>query len=391
MSDLTFSATPAERFLCNAIRYIERVDAAAINAGYETLGDATLHAAATANGVVPIVAHALLSHLADSEGLPNHWHAAYEATGARISAYMAELDRVAAAFAEQSIPLVALKNSGITRRLYPYPGASPMGDIDVLIAPHDFYAAHAMMERLGYTLKFRNIHEKDNIDEAFASGGAEYSTLLPGGEHLWFELQWRPIAGRWIRPEQEPKAEDLLERASRSADTYVLLMSPEDNLLQVCLHTAKHSFVRAPGFRLHTDVERIVETQPIDWDAFVRRVLDMHVCTAVYFSLAMAASLLGTNIPQSVRTEIRPAGWKVRLIERWLDKVGIFNPDDRKWSNLGYIFFVALLYDRPRDLLSGVFPPMSEMQTRYDGVTRLSLPLYHVRRIFALVLRRTGI
>lgn len=391
MHDLTFSATPAERFLCNAIRHIERVDATDLKEGYNRLGDASIHEAATVNGVVPIVAHALLTHLADKDGLPDHWHAEYEVTETRISAYMQELDRVAATLAERSIPMIALKNSGITRRLYEYPGASPMGDIDVLIAPRDFHQAHAIMEQLGFTLKFRNIHEKDDIDEAFAGGGAEYSTTLPGGEHLWFELQWRPIAGRWIRPDQEPKAEDLLQRASRRDDTDVLLMSPEDNLLQVCLHTAKHSFVRAPGFRLHTDVERIVETQPIDWDTFICRVRKMNVCTAVYFSLAMAASLLGTHIPQSTLSAIRPAGWKVRLIERWLDKVGVFNPDKRKWSNIGFIFFVALLYDRPRDLLSGAFPPMSEMQTRYEGVTRLNLPLYHFRRILSLTLKRTGI
>lgn len=391
MSNLNFSATPAEQFLCNAICHIDRVDVVALNKGYQRLGDALIHDAATINGVVPIVAHALSTHLANKDALPDHWYAEYEATATRISAYMQEIDRVAAALAERSIPLIALKNSGITRRLYEHPGASPMGDVDVLIGPRDFHTAHTVMEQLGYSLKFRNIHEKNDIDEAFAGGGAEYSITLPEGEHLWFELQWRPIAGRWIRPEQEPKAEDLLHRASRSADSDVLLMSPEDNLLQVCLHTAKHTFVRAPGFRLHTDVERIVETQPIDWDVFVRRVRDMRVCTAVYFSLAMAASLLGTNIPQSALSAIRPAGWKVRLIEKWLDKVGIFNPDDKKWSNLGYVIFVALLYDRPRDLLSGVFPPMSEMQTRYEGVTRLNLPLYHLRRILSLALKRTGI
>jgi hypothetical protein len=391
MRNLSFTADPAERYLCNAIRHIDRVDVAALEQGYEHLGDEAIYAAAEINGVVPIVGHALLTHLADRDGLPAHWRAWFESTDARIAAYMHELDRVASALSARSIPLIALKNSGITKRLYQHPGASPMGDIDVLIAPRDFHAAHAVMEDLGYTLKFRNIHEKDDIDEAFAGGGAEYSTKLPGGEHLWFELQWRPIAGRWIRPEQEPKAEDLLARASRAPDTDVLLMSPEDNLLQVCLHTAKHSFVRAPGFRLHTDVERIVETQAIDWEAFTRRVRKMHVGTAVYFSLAMAVSLLGSNVPQNALEAIRPARWKIRVIEAWLDRVGVFNPDERKWSNPGFILFVALLYDRPRDLFSGVFPPMSEMQTRYEGVTRANLPLFHLRRLVSLVLKRTGI
>ena len=46
------------------------------------------------------------------------------------------------------------------------------------------------------------------------------------------------------------------------------ILSPEDNLLQVALHTAKHSYVRAPGFRLHSDVDRIVCFQEINWNIF---------------------------------------------------------------------------------------------------------------------------
>ena len=46
----------------------------------------------------------------------------------------------------------------------------------------------------------------------------------------------------------------------------VRILAPEDNLLQVALHTAKHSYVRAPGFRLHSDVDRVVRFQSIDWN-----------------------------------------------------------------------------------------------------------------------------
>ncbi len=35
------------------------------------------------------------------------------------------------------------------------------------------------------------------------SGGTEYVKRL-SDEAVWIELQWRPIAGRWIRKDQEP-------------------------------------------------------------------------------------------------------------------------------------------------------------------------------------------
>ena len=391
MHDLTFTSSKAEKFLCDAIRHIDHIDIDTLIQSYREIGDAAAFAAAEKNGVVPNVTSGLSKDPETAKTLPAHWTDVYAETDRRISAYLAELDRVADALAEKDIPLVALKNSGITRGIYRVPGASPMGDIDVLVRRGDFYEAHGIMESLGYTLKFRNIHEEDDIDEAFAGGGSEYSMTLPSGDLLWFELQWRPIAGRWIQPEQEPKADDLVARAKKIEGSNVLLMSAEDNLLQVCLHTAKHSFVRAPGFRLHTDVDRIVTCEPIDWEVFVNRVQGLRVATASYFSLAMARSLLGTDVPDHVLTKLSPVGWKRRLIARWLDRVGIYNPDDRKWSNLGYMLFVAMLYDRPSDLWRSAFPSLDTMKMRYGNVTAVTLPFFHIRRLASLVLKRTGI
>ena len=59
MSDLSFTMSQAERFLCDAIRNTNRIDGAALAQSYHALGDATAFAAAQKNGVVPIVAHSL--------------------------------------------------------------------------------------------------------------------------------------------------------------------------------------------------------------------------------------------------------------------------------------------------------------------------------------------
>ena len=390
MSKQPFKMNEVEVFLCDAVRHISRVDADDIGGQYRKLGDQLVFEAATKNDVAPIVAHVLLEKLGNLESLPDHWKEVYEATERRISCYLRELDTVAGVLEQKSIPLAALKNSGITRHLYKYPGASPMGDVDVVISADDFFAAHKIMISLGYKLKFRNEFEEDDIQAAFAGGGAEYSKTLDNGEHLWFELQWRPVAGKWIRPEQEPKASDLLARAIREDDTPALLLAPEDNLLQVCLHTAKHSFVRAPGFRLHVDVERIVEAQEIDWDAFTLTAQEMNVRTPVYFSLFMAKALLGSNIPDFVLERLRPSLVKRMLIIGWLNRVGIFNPDERKWGKIGYIFFVMLLYDRPIDLFRNAFPPMEELRVRYPDASYLTAPFYYSKRIYSLLTKRVS-
>ena len=171
--------------------------------------------------------------------------------------------------------------------------------------------------------------------------------------------------------------------------TAVLLLAPEDNLLQVTLHTAKHSYVRALGFRLHTGVERIVRAySELDWGLFIQRVKALQVKTAVYFSLAIPHALFGTPIPDEVLDQLKPATWKKWLITRWLNRAGLFNPDEKKFSKIGYIIFTALLYDDFSGLWRGIFPDRNWMSERYHFKQRWQLPYYHVRRLVDLSLRR---
>ncbi len=384
-----FKLTKVESLLCLCIRHCDFLEKDKIVLLYNELGDDAVYASAKHNGVASITAHAL-SLCLDESILPQRWKDEYLAIEDKLTDYMLELDKVASLLAQHDIPLLALKNSGITRGMYPYLGSCPMGDIDVLVSKKQFREAHDILTEKGYTLKFRCEFEEDSILAAEHGGGAEYSVELEGGRHLWFELQWRPVAGRWIQPEQEPKADELVERSIAIEGSDVRLLSPEDNLLQVALHTAKHTFVRAPGFRLHTDVDRIVSTQNIDWDLFVDRVIALKTKTAVYMSLAMAKTLLGTPVPRDVLGKIQPNTFKIKLMQTWLEKVGIFDPDASKWSKPGYIVFVSMLYDTIGDFVGGVFPNAEKMKEQYEFSNGLLLPVYHVKRILSLLFKRAN-
>lgn len=384
-----FKLTKVESLLCLCIRHCDFLEKDKIVSLYKELGDDAVYASARLNGVASITAHAL-SLCIDKGVLPDHWQAEYKTIEQKLTAYMAELDKVASLLKKNDIPLLALKNSGITRGMYPYLGACPMGDIDVLVSKKQFREAHEILTEHGYTLKFRCEFEEDSLEAAEHGGGAEYSVQLDGGQHLWFELQWRPVAGRWIQPEQEPKADELVARSIAIEGSDVRLLSPEDNLLQVALHTAKHTFVRAPGFRLHTDVDRIVSTQDIKWDLFTDRVIALKTKTAVYMSLVMAKSLLGSPVPDDVLLKIQPNGLKVRIMQGWLERVGIFEPDAPKWSKPGYIIFVSMLYDTFGDFFAGVLPSAEKMKEQYEFSSSLLLPFYHAKRIAALLLKRVN-
>lgn len=376
-----------EKFLSLVLTHRDYLDCVEVRELHQSVGDAELFHLCDHNKIASIAADALVQ-CNGRDQVGSHWLQAYEDVDARISQYMEELEKAATLLASHDIPLVALKNSGITKALYSYYGACPMGDIDVLVRKSDFRQAHSILVEHGYTLKFRSPLEDEDLDKAEQGGGAEYAVTLSCGDQLWFELQWRPVSGRWIRPDQEPGADVLMERSAAIKDSAVRLLSPEDNLLQVALHTAKHTFVRAPGFRLHTDVDRIVRTTEIDWDLFVNRVRKLQVKTAVFLSLALAHDLLGTPIPAEVLDQIKPSGWKVRLMVGWLQRVGLFDPDGKKWGRVGYIIFVSLLYDDVKGVVSGVVPSVKWMREKY-GENKRSVFLYYIKRLVDLLFKRT--
>ena len=264
-----------------------------------------------------------------------------------------------------------------------------MGDFDVLVCKKDFERAHDIVVSQGFELDFRaeeTIEEK-GVKAGLLSGGTEYKKDL-GDDTLWLELQWRSIAGRWIAPEVEPKAEDLFASSMAVAGTKIRLQSPVDNLIQVALHTAKHSYVRAPGIRLHTDVDRIVRAYPdLDWEAFVERVCAMHVKTAVYFSLKIPADLFDTPIPQSVLDRLRPMAPQAHFIYNAIARAGLFHPLRHKFSRVSYLAFTAMLFDTPVACLHSAFPSPCYMR-EHLGVSNVGLPLAYAKRFANLIFRR---
>jgi hypothetical protein len=385
-----WSCTAPQQQLCRAIADgPAAVRRAATRHLWQTLGDTRTLSLTRENLVAPILAHALLEAYGE-DNVSAPWRQAHAETFNRISHYLRELDRLAVRLAAEGIPLVALKNGGIARGIFPCPGCCPMGDIDVLVEKRLFRRAHQIILGEGYHFEFRSPLEKPSLEAAEQSGGAEYWKILPTGEKLWFELQWRPVAGRWIRPDQEPTAEELLARSMSIPGTRVRLLAPEDNLLQVSLHTAKHTYVRAPGFRLHMDVDRIVRRQKVDWDIFLNLVLSLQVKTAVYYSLIIPKDLFDTPIPEDIVHRLKPPAWKNKLITKWLQSAGLFNPDEPKFSRIGFIFFTSLLYDDLRGLLRGILPNKSWMRHHYNFQSGLLLPYYHMRRLIDLALRRVS-
>lgn len=309
--------------------------------------------------------------------LGDPWKKEMDETRSRLGFLFAKVEELGEDLNAHGIPLILLKNGGIAIDIMEDLAECPMGDIDMLCRKSDFHKAHDIILKHGFTFKFRSVYESEDLDEAFADGSTEYS-IKNGEETAWVELAWRPVAGRWIRKDKEPKADDLVATSHKSKRSVNHVLSNEDNLLQVSCHTAKHSYVRAPGYRLHLDVDRIVSNLEIDWDLFIKKVNEVHSRTAVYFSLYLAQELLGTKIPTRVLDAIRPSKRKERCIMKMLLRANLMHPHGRKFSKIGFLRFQTALYDSFGDFWAVLFPPSSDLKLKYKYKNCMLTPYYWV-------------
>ena len=306
----------------------------------------------------------------------------------RIDTLMDELENIGQFLYRNNIKIVALKNAGITKGLYHNNACSPMGDLDLLVKSDDFLKAHKLLTgSLGYTFEFRSVLEEAELKTAFKDGGTEYYKVIKGYK-IWIELQWRPIAGRWIQPHNEPNGDELIKKSKLITNSHIRILSPEDNLLQVSLHTAKHSYVRAPGFRLHSDVDRVVRFQSIDWEKFKNDVNNRRLKTSVYFSLFFAKKLLKTPIPQNILNNLKPSKVKKNIIKGFIDRANIYDQNKKKFSKIGYIIFNLLLYDSFFEVFRAVLPSYKTMKINYSIKYKISLPFFYLFRIKNLIFKR---
>lgn len=312
------------------------------------------------------------------------WKSETEETRRRLSFLFSQVEKLGEDMATHNIPLILLKNGGIAIDIMDDLAECPMGDIDMLCRKSDFMEAHKIILNHGFQFKFRSVFEFENLDEAFADGSTEYS--IPDDDELaWVELAWRPVAGRWIRKDKEPDADQLVADSHMAAHSCCRVLSNEDNLLQVAIHTAKHSYVRAPGYRLHLDVDRIVSNKTIDWDKFVSKVNAVGSRTAVYFSLYFAKEILGTKIPDEVLEKLKPCAHKRKKIMKMLLKANLMHPHDKKFSKLGFLRFQTSLYDSFGDFLAVLFPPMEQLRAKYGFKSAIKAPYYWLFYVLDMV------
>ena len=292
------------------------------------------------HGVLPLVARNLNAH---AHGLPpeieHSLRSAFEANARRNLWFASELVRIADQLEKKHLRAIPYKGPVLAESSYGDVALRNFGDLDFLISPADFERAKQALVELGY----RPSKEFSPAVERFwLRNGYERAFDSAAGKYL-VELQWRPLPCFYA---VDLRVEELLARSGRTSlgGHDMASLSAEDSLLVLCLHAAKHLWMRLIWI---CDIAETMRTQAVDWPLFCARASELGALRMVGVSFWLVQWLLSFDLPRPAQ-EIVDGDSSVRdLGEEFAARLARSATYD--FESTEYFRWILKLRDRRRD------------------------------------------
>jgi hypothetical protein len=281
----------------------------------------------------------------------------------RLAVMYRRIERVLGALASAGVSCILLKGPALAYTVYPDPMLRSFTDLDVLARNGDWTTVHRCMQRLGFTperdaaspppavLRRTAVHEFKYVHEAQDFGvDVHYDDILNTG------LTPRDVEGFWRRA----VTASIQGRPVR-------VLSPEDQLIQLCAHVHFHGYTRLNWL---SDVAFLVRgsPKPLAWDRVVETVRTEEAQVPVYYTLRLVERLLGVPTPVAVLEATRPDRLRRWWHERYLPENRLLSLEPMPRPDFSFYF---------RPLFKRLLPDLLVMGRRRDKLAylaRLAVP-----------------
>lgn len=197
------------------------------------------------------------------------------------------------------IPVIALKGMHLATQVYVEPSLRPMMDADLLIQRSDLEAAVRVIKSFGYRQTSPGGRFQTKQESSVRKGTHHLPTFrIPNGPSI--ELHYDLEA-----PQSLPglQTEGLWERAcaTKIGEADILVLSPEDTLLHLCIHAAHHHKFALKLLSL-CDIPVALShwRGKIDWELFWQRAKDWGVERSAMLTFALTGFRLGYPLPEGI-------------------------------------------------------------------------------------------
>jgi hypothetical protein len=290
-----------------------------------------------------------------------------------------ELIRIIERLSALSIEAMPYKGLALAELVYGDIALRQSGDIDLLIHPQDLPRIRDAVRELGYTphLSFSEAEER-----AYLQSGYECAFDGTAGPNL-LEVQWA-IHPRFYAIDFDMPG--LFRRAVTLtvAGHAMKTPSPEDLLLVLSAHAAKHAWGRLVWL---CDIARVINLPTLNWSWIASQAEALGIVRIVRVTMILANRLLGTVIPPAAYASLPEETASLSLATLTLVsevQTHLASESSYNVESLAYFRLMMRLRERPADrrrfLRRLVFTPgPGEWQA-----VRLPGPLFPLHRLVRL-------
>jgi hypothetical protein len=281
---------------------------------------ASLIALAENHSVLGLTVARLANYSEDAISLENReslraWRRAYTLFTMNLTA---EMFRLFEGFAASQIEALVIKGPVLSARCYGDPGLRQYGDLDLIVRDKDAQRSTELMIGLGYepSVPLTAIQAK-KIPGEYVFRQSNTKLLVEFHTERTFRYHPRPLP-----------VEKLFDRQTWvNIDSHkVPALSPEDELILICIHGAKHFWEQVSYI---ADVAAFVSRQELDWERVESAAAEVDGERMLHVGLRLAADLLGASMPEKVEVPVRSdriVGRLARQIIQWLPAAGSAPP-----------------------------------------------------------------
>jgi hypothetical protein len=202
---------------------------------------------------------------------------------------------------DSGIQALVLKGAHLAEAVYPSVGCRPLGDVDILIRPHDVPRASMVLQELGYT--------NPNV----LKGPILPSTTLNA---VWWSPPDEgqiPIHLHWHLPNTSlpyglATSFDIdrlwsQARTFETAGSKALGLAPHHLLIHLADHALVHRFDR---LILLADIRALLEKegQDLDWGELLSEAGSFRLASSLAMALLLAARYVGAPVPEDVLDQL---------------------------------------------------------------------------------------
>lgn len=213
-----------------------------------------------------------------------------------------ELVRLVDAFAELDVPVIPFKGPILAQLAFGDVTARRYGDLDFIVRQADLPEVVETLESMAYSL----VHEPSMSVEEISRGG---TLVLPPSEFQFYrESDGVNVEVRWVFGNKYRPVDYGFEALWDRCEPVSLLggpvrtLSPEDYLVVLTKHGAKHAWARLGWV---ADIAQLVHSADLDWDAIETRARSVGVARDLQLGLSLLAELTDVELPPRLLSTAR--------------------------------------------------------------------------------------